>query len=193
MRNVALIDTRTRIWDKEYPYPICISPSAVHGIAHSDGELATSRAVASQGLTMTLSTFSSTSLEDVIHAGRQYQRMDGIPPPDYWLQLYCFQNRTMSEWMIRRAEASGYKAIVLTVDTPYLGRRYGELRSKFTLPPHIRLANFDADNTIPLPPDREESTQQSARPAVYDKPNIKPKIGRPTSGPAKNENGPLFR
>ena len=99
----------------------------------------------------------------------------------------------MSEWMIRRAEACGYKAIVLTVDTPYLGRRYGELRSKFTLPPHIRLANFDEDKTMPMLPDGEDSTQESVKPALYDKPSIKPKIGRPASGPVKNENGSRFR
>src|SRR5271154_919225 len=69
LRNVAHIDTSTTIFGKTYPYPIAISPSAMQRLAHPDGELGTSRAAANQGTTMTLSTFSNISLEDVIKAG----------------------------------------------------------------------------------------------------------------------------
>jgi isopentenyl diphosphate isomerase/L-lactate dehydrogenase-like FMN-dependent dehydrogenase len=40
--------------------------------------------------------------------------------------------------------AAGYKAIVLTVDTPFFGRRLTEIRNTFRLPSHLKLANFDA-------------------------------------------------
>lgn len=163
LRDVSRIDTSTRIFGKDYPYPISISPSAMHQLAHKDGELATSRAAASQGLTMTLSTFSTTSLEDVIKAGKEFEREHGIPPPEYWMQLYCFQNRSTSESLIRRAEAAGYKAVVLTVDTPYLGRRHHELRNKFELPPNVRLGNFAPDsNKAQAPSTREEDVTKLA-------------------------------
>jgi len=175
LRDVSRIDTSTRIFDKDYPYPISISPSAMHQLAHKDGELATSRAVASQGLTLTLSTFSTTSLENVIKAGKEFKREDDIPHPEYWMQLYCFQNRSTSESLIRRAEAAGYKAVVLTVDTPYLGRRHHELRNKFELPPNVRLGNFAPDsNKAQLPSIREEDV---AKLVENEHKGKKPKIG----------------
>jgi (S)-2-hydroxy-acid oxidase len=189
LRNVAHIDTSTKVFGKTYPYPIAISPSAMQRLAHPDGELGTSRAAASQGTTMTLSTFSNTSLEDVIKAGREVKRAEGIPAPDYWLQLYCFQNREASERLIQRAEAAGYKAVVLTVDTPYLGKRYNEIRNKFVLPPHIRLGNFVEEEKVKVFGEKvtlervaEKVSEQGVKPA-------KSKIGGPIPGPLKNENG----
>jgi len=135
----------------------------MHQLAHRDGELGTSRATASQGLTMTLSTFSTTPLEEVIKAGEEFKREEGVPPPEYWMQLYCFQNRKTSESLIRRAEAAGYKAVVLTVDTPYLGRRHHELRNKFKLPPNVRLGNFAPNpNNTREPTSREPETSDTA-------------------------------
>jgi (S)-2-hydroxy-acid oxidase len=189
LRNVAHIDTSTTVFGKTYPYPVAISPSAMQRLAHPDGELGTSRAAASQGTTMTLSTFSNTSVEDVIKAGREVKRAKGIPAPDYWLQLYCFENREASAKLIRRAEAAGYKAVVLTVDTPYLGKRYNEIRNKFLLPPHIRLGNFVDDENIKT--FGEKITLERAAEKVSEQ-EVKPtksEIGGPIPGLLKNENG----
>jgi len=188
LRNVAHIDTSTRVLGKGYPYPIAIAPSAMQQLAHPDGELGTSRAAAGQGITMTLSTFSNTSLEDVIKAGSEMQRAKGIPTSEYWLQLYCFQNRKTSESLLKRAEAAGYKAVVLTVDTPYLGKRYNEIRNKFLLPPHIRLGNFAEDKSVKtfgekITLEREQEMQGN------DKQPTTSKIGGPIPGPLKNDNG----
>jgi len=91
---------------------------------------------------MALSTFSNVSLENVIKGGEQVKRNEGIPAPNYWLQLYCFSSRKMSAKLIQRAQAAGYKAVVLTVDVPYAGKRYNEIKNKFSPPSHIRPANF---------------------------------------------------
>lgn len=187
LRNVAHIDTSTSVLGKKYPYPVSIAPSAMQQLAHPVGELGTSRAAASQGITMTLSTFSTTSLEDVIKAGSEIHREKGIPAPEYWLQLYCFQNRSTSESLLRRAEAAGYKAVVLTVDTPYLGKRYNELRNKFLLPPHIRLGNFAEDKSVKT--FGEKITLEREQEEEIDKQPTKSKIGGPIPGPLKNENG----
>jgi (S)-2-hydroxy-acid oxidase len=191
LTNVAHIDTSTQVFGKKYPYPIAIAPSAMQRLAHPDGELATSRAAASQGTTMTLSTFSNTSLEDVIKAGHEVKRAESIPSPDYWLQLYCFQNRKTSEDLIKRAEAAGYKAVVLTVDTPYLGKRYNELRNKFLLPPHIRLGNFQQEAEVKTFGEKITLEEVSAKASEQEvKPvRSKAKIGGPIPGPVKNENG----
>jgi len=187
LRNVAKIDTSTRVLGKEYPYPIAIAPSAMHQLAHSDGELATSRAAASQGTTMTLSTFSNASLEDVIQAGKTLKRAHGIPAPDYWFQLYCFQIRQTSESMIRRAEAAGYNAVVLTVDTPYLGKRYNEIRNKFALPPHIRLGNFMDQGDVKTFGEKI-TLEQETRKNEAEHHQLKKQIGGPVSDELKNDN-----
>lgn len=103
-------------------------------MAHKDGEEATARAANKLNTLMTLSTYSTTSLEDAAKA---------YPTGPRWLQLYVYNDRWMSESIIKRAEKCGYKAIVLTVDTPFLGRRLKDLENKFRLPEPYRLANFD--------------------------------------------------
>ncbi len=133
--DVSRISTKISILGKEVPSPICIAPSAMQRMTHPDGELATSRATARFGTVMTLSSLSTTSLEDVIAAP-----IEGHG--NYWFQLYSYKNQEITKDLIRRAESSGYQAIVLTVDTPMLGRREPDLRNHFSLPSHLSLENF---------------------------------------------------
>lgn len=95
--------------------PIGISPTANHKFAHPEGELATARAAEKAGVIYTLSNYASTTIEDVAEAA---------PNLTKWFQLYIFYTRSVSEALVRRAEASGYKAIVLTVDSPHWGTSY---------------------------------------------------------------------
>ena len=48
----------------------------------------------------------------------------------------------MTKKLVARAEAAGFSALVLTVDAPYFGRRLADIRNRFQLPPHLRMANF---------------------------------------------------
>lgn len=107
-------------------------------LAHADGELATARACKKAGVVMGLSSFATTSLEDVA------EQLGDHP---HVLQLYLFEERAHSERMIRKAKAAGYKAVFLTVDTPMLGRRNNEIRTQFKLPSHLKIANFTEDHT----------------------------------------------
>lgn len=136
LRDVSNIDTHTTILGQRMATPIGVSPCAMHKLAHPDGESATSRAVASMdGSIMILSTYSSTSLEKVIAEGTETNTQ-------YWLQLYVYQGREVSEMLVRRAEKAGFRAIVLTVDAPVLGKRIANVRNQFMPPPHVRLENF---------------------------------------------------
>ncbi|KAJ2709848.1 hypothetical protein H4R19_004040 [Coemansia spiralis] len=136
LRDVSAISTATTVLGQRMATPLGISPSAMHGLAHADGEIGMAQAAARHGGVMILSTFSSTAMEQVIaHSG-------GI---QFWLQLYVFQDRQVSAALVRRAEAAGFKAIVLTVDAPELGRRLVDARNKFSPPAHIGLGNFDAE------------------------------------------------
>ena len=64
------------------------------------------------------------------------------PKATKWFQLYIYKDRKVTKNLVKRAEAAGFKAIVLTVDAPYFGRRLADIRNKFKLPPHLKMANF---------------------------------------------------
>ncbi|KAJ2784308.1 Hydroxyacid oxidase 1 [Coemansia javaensis] len=135
LRDVSAISTETTVLGQRVKTPLGVSPCAMHRLAHDDGEAATSRAASRSGSIMILSTFSTVSLEDVIAqgSGRGTQ---------YWMQLYVYRDRSVTESIVRRAERAGYKALVVTVDAPVLGRRLADARRKFGPPPHVQLANF---------------------------------------------------
>lgn len=87
---------------------------------------------------MTLSSWSTTSLEDVASSSGSGLR---------WFQLYVYRDKELTRRLVTRAQSAGYKAIVVTVDTPILGRRLADARNRFTLPPHLSLANFKQTET----------------------------------------------
>ena len=90
-------------------------------------------ALAELGSCMTLSSWSTTSIEDVARSAPNGLR---------WFQLYVYSDRKATVDLIRRAESMGYEALALTVDTPVLGRRYDDVRNRFALPRPLRLENF---------------------------------------------------
>ncbi len=162
MRDISNIDTSVEIFGHRNSIPLGVAPTAMQCLAHPEGELATARACKKLGVAMGLSSFATTTLEDVASA-------NGDNP--HVLQLYLFEERNHSIELIRRAKAAGYKAVFLTVDTPMLGRRNLEIRNQFKLPKPYRIANFtqgsssDAvaaimDGSAPLSSDIE--TQASA-------------------------------
>jgi (S)-2-hydroxy-acid oxidase len=134
LRDISTIDTSVSIFGHKNSIPLGVAPTAMQGLAHSEGELATARACKKTGVVMGLSSFSTTSLEDV---------KDALGPDHPGaLQLYLFEDREESQNLIQRAKKAGYKAVFLTVDTPVLGRRNLEIRNQFTLPKHLKVANF---------------------------------------------------
>lgn len=134
--DVSERDLSTEVLGVRLDWPVFLAPTALHRMAHPDGEVATARAAASTGTLMTLSSISSTRLEDVAAAA---------PGAPRWFQLYHFSDRTQSERLIARAHAAGYGAIVLTVDAPLLGRRERDLRNPFVMPEGITGVHFEAD------------------------------------------------
>ena len=132
--DVSTVDMRTRVLGNELPAPILLAPTAFNRLACDDGEIAAARAAWTAGTIMICSTLSTCRLEDVAAAASG----------PLWFQLYVYKDRTMTEDLIARAEASGYQAIVLTVDTPLLGRRYRDARNGFVLPEGLAMRNFEA-------------------------------------------------
>lgn len=130
--DVAARDLSTEILGARLSMPIAIAPTAYQKLAHETGEAATARAAAACNALMIVSTLATTSLEDVAQscAGPR------------WFQLYVHRDRTLTQSLVERAAAAGYRALVVTVDTPILGRRIADERNGFRLPPHLTMANL---------------------------------------------------
>jgi (S)-2-hydroxy-acid oxidase len=77
----------------------------------------------------TLSTFATSSIEEVA---------EGCPHALRFFQVYIYRDRDITLQLIRRAEKCGYKALILTVDTPFFGKRLADNRNKFKLPSHLK-------------------------------------------------------
>jgi 4-hydroxymandelate oxidase len=130
--DVTRIETTTTVLGTTVGLPVLIAPTGFQQLAHPEGELAIARAATASGTVMVLSTFSTVSLEDVAAAA----------PGPKWFQLYVHKDRGLTRDLVQRAAAAGYRALVLTVDVPMIGRRERDLRNGFALPPEMRVANF---------------------------------------------------
>jgi L-lactate dehydrogenase (cytochrome) len=108
LRDVAERDLSTTLLGAQLPAPLMLSPIGVQKIVHEDGELATARAASALGLPMIASTASHFTMEEIAEAGGQSPR---------WFQLYWPNDPDLLTSFVGRAEAAGYEAIVVTVDT----------------------------------------------------------------------------
>ncbi len=133
--DVSARDASTTVLGTRVSMPVLVAPTAFHGLACADAELATVRAAAGAGTVMCLSSLSNTRVEDVCAAA------DGHP---VWFQLYVYRDRAATAALVARAEAAGARAIVLTVDAPLLGRRERDVRNEFHLPEGLRVENMSA-------------------------------------------------
>ena len=138
--DVSRRDAGTRFLGTAVPAPVVVAPMAFQRLAHPDGELGTTRAAAALGVPMTASTFSTCSLEEIA----------AVPGAVLWFQLYVHQDRGITRDLVQRAAAAGYRALVLTVDVPEIGRRERDERNAFRLSADLRVANFLPHASAPL-------------------------------------------
>lgn len=129
--DVSTRDLSTRLLGRAHPVPFGIAPTAFHRLFHADGERGVARAAAGRGMLHCLSSLSTTPLDEV--AQERAPR---------WFQVYIHKDRALTRDLVERAVASGYEALVLTIDAPVWGIRERDRRNKFTLPPPLTLANF---------------------------------------------------
>jgi lactate 2-monooxygenase len=108
LRDVAERNLSTTVLGTAMPAPLLLAPIGVQKVVHEDGELASARAAAEIGVPMVVSTNSHFTLEEIAEAGGEAPR---------WFQLYWPNDRELARSIVGRAEAAGYGAIVLTVDT----------------------------------------------------------------------------
>jgi isopentenyl diphosphate isomerase/L-lactate dehydrogenase-like FMN-dependent dehydrogenase len=139
LRDVSVRDLRTTVLGTAMPAPVLLAPVGVQSIIHPEGELAVARAAGALGVPMVASTASSFTLEEIAQAG------GGAAAPR-WFQLYWPKSDDLAESFVRRAEAAGYGALVVTLDTPLLAWRPRDLDGAY-LPflKSIGIANYLSD------------------------------------------------
>jgi isopentenyl diphosphate isomerase/L-lactate dehydrogenase-like FMN-dependent dehydrogenase len=134
--DVSALTGATTVLGTEVSFPVLVAPMAFQGLAHPDGERAMARGAAAAGTVMCLSTLSTAGLEEAAEAA---------PDGARWFQLYWGPDRSKVQELVDRAVAAGYRAIVVTVDLPEVGRRERDLRTGFETPASL---NAVTDNSL---------------------------------------------
>ncbi|KAK9245591.1 FMN-dependent dehydrogenase [Lipomyces tetrasporus] len=127
-------DLSVTLFGKKFPSPILVSPIGVQSICHNKAEIATARAAAKLNVPFVLSTASSTNMETVAeaHAAASVS-VEGteFAKADRWYQLYWPKDDALTVSLLRRAEASGFSVLVVTLDTFSLGFRPADLDQSY--------------------------------------------------------------
>jgi isopentenyl diphosphate isomerase/L-lactate dehydrogenase-like FMN-dependent dehydrogenase len=134
--DVSEVTTETTVLGMPSASPLLIAPTAFHRLADPEGEAATARAAARTGTVMCLSTLSSVSPAELAAAA---------PDATLWFQLYCSRDRGFTEELVAGVAEAGFKALVLTVDVPVIGRRERDVRAAFALPEGLPVPNLPVE------------------------------------------------
>ena len=161
-------DLSVELFGLKLPSPIFMAPIGVLGICAQDGhgDLAGARAAAMTGVPFTLSTLTNDPLEAV---GKALGDAPGF------FQLYTPSDRELAESFVRRAEAAGFKALIVTVDTWTPGWRPRDLNDANF--PQLRgacLANYLSDPRfralLAKPPEEDPAGAVRAWAKLFAKP-----------------------
>lgn len=117
-------------------HPILLAPLGYHRLVHPQGEIATARGALDT--LCAVSSMASVSMEEIAQAA--------VAP--LWFQLYIQPDRADTLRLIRRAEAAGYRAIMVTLDTPIQPASHAALKAEFALPEGIEAVHL-RDNQPP--------------------------------------------
>ncbi|MFE4516055.1 alpha-hydroxy acid oxidase [Kitasatospora sp. NPDC056783] len=131
--DVSVCDPGLTLLGAPLGVPLGIAPMAYHRLVDPEGETATARAAGRASALLVAGMFASRTLEEIAAAATG----------PLWLQLYWLRRRDALASLVERAEAAGYRALVLTVDAPRIGRRPRDLRNGFAVPPTVRAVNLD--------------------------------------------------
>jgi 4-hydroxymandelate oxidase len=132
LTDVSRCDSSTTVLGEEIALPVLIAPVALQAMAHEEAEIATTRAAGGAGTIMVLSTVATTSIEEVAESATG----------PLWFQLYVQKDRGATAALVKRAEAAGCSALMLTVDAPRLGRRERDLRNAYHPPADLMAKNL---------------------------------------------------
>ena len=124
LTDVSGVSTAATVLGHDVSMPIGVAPVAFQRLAHPEGEVATARAAARAGTIFSLSTVATASPAEITGGVR-------------FFQLYVFKDRGFTRGLIEQAVDAGFSAILLTADTPHLGRRERDHRTGFKIPAEL--------------------------------------------------------
>jgi L-lactate dehydrogenase (cytochrome) len=136
LADVAAVDTSAPLFGSTLPVPLALAPTGYTRMMHPHGEVGAARSAARHGLPYTLSTMSTTGIEEVAAAVADTGTGTGTGTP-LWFQLYILRDRERAFSLVDRAAAAGYSALVVTVDTVVTGNRIRDTRNGLTIPPTL--------------------------------------------------------
>lgn len=116
--DTSVRDSGVELFGRRHESPLFVAPIGVLSMAHPGADLAVARGAKEQGVTPILSTQASVPMEDVA------AELGGA---GHWYQLYWSSNDELVESLVHRAQACGSEALVITLDTGYLGWRPRDL------------------------------------------------------------------
>lgn len=138
LRDVSTVDTSREMLGKRAGLPFAFAPTGFTRMMNHEGERAVVRVAERAGVPFGLSTMGTTSIEDVAAAS---------PAARKWFQLYIWKDRGAAEDLVRRAQAAGFEALIVTVDTAVAGARMRDIRNGLTIPPSLTLRTI-ADGAV---------------------------------------------
>ncbi|MBE1611020.1 alpha-hydroxy acid oxidase [Actinopolymorpha pittospori] len=112
LRDVTTVDTSTTVLGTPVSAPVLVAPTGYQRLVHPEGEVGMAAGSARAGSLLTLSTRATVTFEELVEVSGPW-----------WLQLYILRDRGLTETIVQRAAAAGARALVLTVDTPYVARK----------------------------------------------------------------------
>ena len=141
LNDVSKLDTTVTLFGQKLAYPILIAPSAFHKIMHPEGELATAKGAGKAKAIYVVSSFTTTPLEEI----------NKVASEPLWFQLYVRDDKEFTKNLVQKAEALGFRALCITVDTPVNGARNRQARVKFKLPNGINAPYTNGAFTQKMP------------------------------------------
>ncbi|KAI0690515.1 oxidoreductase [Cytidiella melzeri] len=122
LRDATVRNIQTSLFGVKHSSPLVIAPIGVQGLMHPDADIATAQAAANVGVTFTMSSASTRTIEQVGEACGSNHR---------WYQLYWPIQDDITLSLLKRAKASGFHALVVTLDTPTIGYRPHDLAQAY--------------------------------------------------------------
>jgi len=168
LRDVGTRDMATTVLGTDMPAPLLLAPVGVQSIIHPEGELAAARAAGALGVPFVASTASSYTLEEIAEANGGGPR---------WFQLYWPRGEELARSFVQRAEAAGYGAIEVTLDTWLLAWRPRDLQGAYL--PFLQstgIANYLSDpvfrSTLEKTPEEDPQAAVGQFVGVFANPTV---------------------
>ena len=133
LEDLSGANTKIELFGQTYETPIFLAPVAYQKLVDINGEIATAQASNAMNCCMCVSSFSSSTLEDI----------SSVSSSPLWFQLYIQPEMSVNLELIKKAEKLGYKALVITIDAPISGIRNVEQRFGFSLPNDVSAVNIN--------------------------------------------------